>query len=316
MFYNTLYLLNRTLLFNMDILSDVLGKIKLKSAIYFKSDFSSSWGMTISKGPFAQFHIVTRGKCVVNFKNQSIQLFAGDIIVFPLGREHWLADDTKSELKNGQEVVQSVLNGNSIFSGQDIATTLICGHFDFDRSFNHAFIKELPEIIHIKNTERNELTWLKNITDLVIQETGSERIGSNAIVNKLGEILFIHILRAYIVLNKKENGFIASFQEEKISKSLKAIHKSPEKNWQLATLAQEAGMSRTAFSNKFKELLGDTPIEYVTQWRVLTAKELLKETDLSIGQVCENVGYKSEAAFNRLFKRKVGITPLKFRQAD
>lgn len=308
-------MLIRTNLYDMDILSDILQKVKLSSAIYFKSDFSAPWGMNIPKGPFAQFHIVTRGQCILKTSDKSIRFFAGDIVVFPLGTSHWLADNEQSDRQHGMDVVQSIINGNSLFSGNDISTTLICGHFEFDKSIEHPFLKELPEIIHIKDSERKELPWLENITNLVMQETGSEKAGSNIVVNKLGEVLFIHVLRAYIKNIKKQKGFLAAIQDERISKVLKAIHNSPEKNWQLATLAKVGGMSRTSFSNTFKTLIGETPMHYITQWRILQAKDLLKESNKSVGEVAENVGYQSEAAFNRVFKKCVALTPLKYRQS-
>ena len=185
----------------MDPLSDVLAKVNLSSAVYFKSDFSSPWGMDIPKGPFAQFHIITRGQCILETKDDAIQLFAGDIVVFPLGTSHWLADKESNDLKNGQDVVQAILDGKSLFAGEEISTTLICGHFEFDRNMNHPFMNELPEVIHITDSERKEKSWLESITNLIIQEAGNENVGSNIIVNKLGEVLFIHTLRAFFERN-------------------------------------------------------------------------------------------------------------------
>jgi len=308
-------LLIRTIYYEMDVLSDILGKIKLSSAVYFKSDFSSPWGMDIPKGPFAQFHIVTRGQCVLKTKDQEIQLFTGDLVVFPMGTSHWLADSDVSDRAAGMDVVQAIMNGKSLFEGDHISTTLICGHFEFDRSVDHPFLKELPEIIHIPEAERKERAWLESIVSLVIQEAGNEKAGSQIIVNKLGEILFVHTLRAFIERNNSEKGFMAAMQNERISSVLRAIHESPEKDWQLSSLAQIAGMSRTSFSNKFKGLIGETPLTYVTNWRILQAKELLKESDKSVGMIASEVGYQSEAAFNRVFKKRVDQTPLKYRQA-
>ena len=298
----------------MDILSDILSKVKLSSAVYFKSDFSEPWGMDIPKGPFAQFHIVTRGQCVLKTKEVSIQLFTGDIVVFPLGAGHWLANSEKSKRYQGLEVVEAILSGNSLFEGNELSTTLVCGHFEFDRNMAHPFIKELPAMIHIKNEDVKQFIWLKNITDLVIDEAEMEKSGSNVIVNKLGEILFIHTLRALIEKNKLKTGFIAAMQDERISKVLKEIHSHPQNDWQLDKLAQIAGMSRTSFINKFKSLIGVTPFNYLTQWRLLQAKELLAESELAVGEIAEQVGYQSEAAFNRVFKKNVAQTPLKFRQ--
>jgi AraC-like DNA-binding protein len=296
----------------MDILSDVLKKVKLSSAVYFKSDFSSPWGMDIPTGSFAQFHIVTRGQCILKTKHETLQLFAGDIVVFPFGSTHCLTDIESSESQDGRDVVEAIMKGASMFNGEIISTTLICGHFQFDNSINHPFIKELPEMIHIPDKEKKEFSWLESITNLVIQETGSEQSGSKVIVNKLGEILFVHVLRAYIEKNREKKGFVAAMQDDRISKVLKSIHECPEQDWDLVVMARIAGMSRTSFINRFKELTGETPLNYVTQWRILHAQELLKETNRSVGEIAERVGYQSEAAFNRVFKKKVEQTPLKF----
>ena len=299
----------------MDILSDILSKIKLSSVVYFKSDFSAPWGMDVPNGPFAQFHIVTKGQCVLKTKEKSIQLFTGDIVVFPLGASHWLANNERSKRYKGQDVVESILSGKSLFEGNQLCTTLVCGHFEFDRSLDHPFIKELPLIIHIKDTDLKQFSWLKSITDLVIEEAGMEQSGSGVIVNKLGEILFVHTLRVFIEKNKSKSGFIAAIQDERISKVLNEIHSAAEQDWSLEQLSQIAGMSRTSFANRFKSLTGETPFNYITQWRLLKAKELLEESSLSVGAIAEQVGYQSEAAFNRVFKKRILQTPLKFRQS-
>ena len=298
----------------MDILSDILSKIKLSSVVYFKSDFSEPWGMDIPKGPFAQFHIVTKGQCVLKIKEQSLQLFTGDIVVFPLGESHWLANKENSKLYDGQEVVQAIIDGKSLFDGEKLSATLICGHFDFDKSIDHPFIKELPSMIHITDTDKKEFSWLASIADLVIQEAGKEQSGSNVIVNKLGEVLFVHTLRAYIQKNKSAQGFVAAMQDERIGKVLKALHSSSDRNWHLEQMAKVAGMSRTSFINRFKLLIGDSPFNYLRQWRLLQARELLKESEKPVGEIALEVGYQSEAAFNRVFKKIVQQTPLKFRQ--
>ncbi len=310
---NTLFLLNRTNIF-MDILSNILSKVKLTSVVYFKSDFYEPWGMEIPKGPFAQFHIVTKGQCVLKTKGKSIQLFVGDIVVFPLGESHWLANNEESKRYNGQDVVKSILSGKSFFEGDKLSTTLVCGHIEFDKSLGHPFIKELPSIIHINDTDLKQFYWLKSIIDLVIEEAAKEQSGSGSIVNKLGEILFVHTLRAYIEKNKSGNGFVAAIQDKRISKVLKEIHSTPQNDWRIEQLAKIAAMSRTSFSNRFKQLTGETPFNYITQWRLLIAKELLEESSLSVGEIAEQVGYQSESAFNRVFKKREFLTPLKFRQ--
>jgi AraC-like DNA-binding protein len=298
----------------MDILSDILKKVKLSSAVYFESDFSSPWGMTIPKSSFSQFHIVTKGQCIMKTEIKTIQLLEGDIIVFPFGTNHSLLDLESSKCKSGQEVVEGIMNGKPVFIGENISTRLVCGHFKFDTNIEHPFIKELPIIIHISGIEKKKFSWLESITNLIIQEAGSENSGKNIIVNKLGEVLFIHVLRAYMQKNSKKSGFIAAMQDERIGKVLKSLHQKPELDWQVNSMAKIAGMSRTSFSNHFKKLTGVTPFNYITQWRILEAIDLLRDSNKSVSEIAEKVGYLSEAAFNRVFKKRVEHTPLKFRQ--
>jgi len=299
----------------MDALSKVLEFIKLKSAVYFKSDFSSPWGMEISKGPYAQFHMLVRGKCLLKTEQRTIELYAGDIVIFPFGDSHWLADAEDSQKEDGLKVVESIWDNDPLFEGDDFSTTLICGHFEFDRNIEHSFIKSLPTFMHITDMERKEFSWLETISNLIIQESGSTNIGNAVTINRLAEVLFIHAIRAYILKKKEETGFFAALKDPKLSTVLKLVHNNPEKNWTLEKLSAEAGMSRTLFANKFRDIVGETPLHYITNWRILKAKQFLTESSASIIEVAEKVGYSSEAAFNRAFKKKVLKTPAAYRRA-
>lgn len=299
----------------MDALSEVLRSIKLSSAFYFKSDFSAPWGMDIPAVPFAQFHIVTSGQCLLQTMKERILLRAGDIVVFPSGIRHWVADSESSVRVSGMEVVQSINAGCSVFQGDEPANTLICGHFEFDRSVAHPFISELPDVIHITNQSSATHRWLKQITEILTFEAGEEMPGKEVIVQKLGEILFIHALRAYAEGKRGLSGVFAALFDERISKALKLIHLDYSKNIQIEQLAKACGMSRTNFINKFRSLTGETPMNYVVQWRMLKASELLKTTNHSVSEVAEAVGYSAEAAFIRIFKKRTKYTPLKYRMA-
>lgn len=298
----------------MDVLSDILAKVKLKSAIYFKSNFPEGWGMNIPKGDFAQFHIITKGQCMLGMGKKTLQLFVGDIVIFPFGIAHWLADDRESKLISGRKVVESITNRGSVFHGEKLATTLICGHFEFDRFVNHPFIKELPTIIHLTDTDANEFSWLKPIADLLIKEMDKKMSGNDIIINKLGEILFVFAMRAYIEKNTTQKEFVSALKDKRISKVLNEIHALTDKNLGIEDMAKIAGMSRTGFINRFKELTGTTPFNYLIEWRMIQAQELLKDSKLSVGEIADQIGYQSEAAFNRVFKKKTNLSPLKFRK--
>lgn len=307
-------LLIRTFVGKMDGFSDILKAIRLKSAVYFRSDFSAPWGMEVKKGSFAQFHLVAQGQCVLKTGKSEIVLNTGDIVVFPSGDPHWLADSNTSERIEGKEVVQSIINTPNCFYNGAIATTLVCGHFEFDKSTDHPFLTSLPAVIHINNLEKKESRAMDAICDMIIDEANFSKTGSEAAVTKLAEFLFILVLRAYTKQQKDNNGFLGALNDTKISKALKLVHHQADKKITLDNLAKEAGMSRTLFATKFKKLVGQTPLTYITEWRILKAKEQLLETDETVGNISDSVGYQSEAAFNRVFKKKVGDTPAAFRR--
>ena len=298
----------------MDGLSPVLDQIRLNSVVYFKSNFAPSWGMDVHQGPFAQFHIVVEGDCCFKCDGEETKaLTAGDIIIFPNGTAHWLAHTANSKKLHGQEVVSSIMQGRSVFQTEHSATTLICGHFEFDRSVDHPFLKSLPDIIHIKNIEGSGFSWILNIANLLITETHTDSTGSSVIVERLAEALFISAIRYYIDQNH-DQPFMAALYDQKISTTLQLIHASPEKEWSLENLSKEAGMSRSSFANHFRDKVGQTPMHYLTNWRMLIARRILEESQEPIAEIAEKVGYGSEPAFSRAFKKVVHQTPSGFRR--
>jgi AraC-like DNA-binding protein len=301
----------------MDALSDILNTIRLQSSVYFRSDFSSPWGMQIDRGPFAQFHMLVRGNCWLSadsFK-EPLPLSGGDIVIFPFGDAHWIVDDLKHKRTPGRQVVEALRRNESIFQGERITATLVCGHFEFDRDVDHPFMRALPRFIHLSGIEQRQLSWLETITNVIIQEAGSGNPGSEVVITRLAEVLFIHILRAYMIQKNISNGYFAALKDRQINEALNMIHTRPQNNWKLENIARAIGMSRSAFAARFKQLVGMTPIGYVTNWRMHKAREMLKDQNLSLIEIAEKVGYTSEAAFNRAFKRRFNQNPGAMRRA-
>jgi AraC-like DNA-binding protein len=295
----------------MDALSDILTSIRLKSSVYFRRDFSAPWGMKFDQSTYALFHIVVRGKCLLKFDTDkpAFELSVGDIVVFPKGNAHWIADDQKSIRVNSKDVVNAILRNRPIFSGDGNPTTLICGHFEFDGELDHPLISNLPKLIYIPDKDRRELTWLERVANLINYETDSGKAGSEVVITKLAEVLFIHILRTYMLQKNKTNDFFAALKDKQINNALDLIHGEPKNNWKLFDIAKQVGMSRSAFAQRFKNIVGLTPMQYITKWRMIKAKELLTYRQLSIIEIAEQVGYLSEAAFIRAFKRHHKINP-------
>jgi len=297
----------------MDALSKLLEHLKLSSAVYFHEEFSSPWGLRIPEGPYAQFHLLSAGSCQLSFKGENYALSAGDILIFPKGTAHKLQDSPESPGIEGKELIRLINQDAFPFSGSKMNSQLLCGHFTFDTEIEHPFLRELPEMIYLSAKDRQEHTKLKNIVELILQEADSGKAGTNLVITKLAEVLFIHCMRIYAQQHSGKKGFLVSLRNPKISTALKLIHELPEEDWTLERLSLEAGMSRTSFATTFRDLLGTTPHSYLTDWRMLVARKFLIESRDSIAMIAERVGYKSEAAFSRVFKKKTAISPSRFR---
>lgn len=299
----------------MDALSQIIELIRLKAVVYTRVTFAAPWGVDVPAGPHAQFRLIVDGTCVLNTgPGNLLTLRAGDLIFFPHGAAHWLADTPESPRMGGTELLAAIRAGQPFFTGPGAPTTMISGHVEVDRSANHPFIAALPPFIHITDTQRQELSWLEQTSDFILDEVRANRMGSQLIVNRLAEVLCIHTIRAYVEQTKAETGFLRALQDASISNVLNVIHAHPERNWTLADFAKEAGLSRTLLANRFRSLVGETPIGYLTTWRMLRAKELLTTQPEPIHEIAQRVGYQSEAAFNRVFKKRVNQTPAVYRR--
>ena len=225
------------------------------------------------------------------------------------GEKHWLADKPTSNRVPGIKVVEAHQKKQKIFNGEKISTTLVCGHFEFDKEFSHPLIESLPRFIHIKDTERRELSWLETVTNILMRETDSNEPGANAVVKRLAEVLLIQILRVYLLQNEFPAGYFAALKDTQINLALKLLHTNTAQRWTLENISHKIGMSRAAFAARFKNLVGITPMNYLTRWRMLKAKELIKRKHIPLIEIAESVGYSSEASFIRAFKKQFKKNP-------
>ena len=298
-----------------DPISDILRLIRLKGCVYFQSDFSSPWGMEMGAGPFAQYHAVLRGQCWLTLEGERHLLEAGDVVVLPQGDAHVLVDSPATATKPGMEVLSAIQSGQKPFSDGETSARLLCGHFEFDRTMNHPFVRDLPRLIHVKSTSNGEPNWLEAITPMLAGGTGTEQPGTNTIVERLAEVLLIQVLRSCLLDQSGEHGFLAALGDRHINEALKYIHVGADRDITLADVARAVGLSRSGLATRFKELVGDTPMNYLTSWRMLKAREMLQSASVPLVEVAERVGYTSESAFSRAFKREHGQSPGAFRHS-
>jgi len=308
----------------MDLLSNILSQLKLSGTLYFRTSFTSPWSIKVP--PFekvSRFHYVHRGRCLVRVEESkdAVLLEQGDLILITKGASHVLFCDPSTE---NQAVLLDQVVQESGFSGHGTLvygepdthheTQLICGHFAFDQYAQHPLIDALPPYIHIKNYGEEAGSWMESTLKVIGAEAGQNNLGSNIIALKMSEIIYTQAMRTYLSTDGGRNKALAGFSDPAISKALEAIHQSPEHPWSLLELSSVAGLSRTSLVNRFAECLTITPHNYITQWRMQIARQNLTDTNSAIIDIAESVGYKSEAAFGRVFKKYFDIGPATYRR--
>ena len=301
----------------MDALSTVLEATRLRSVVYSKFPLAAPWGLDVIKDENSQFWRLVSGSCTIGSPDgRIIELAEGDLVFVPNGSAHWIADKATSLRMPSPEFVKARRAGIPVFNGGGDVTTLIAGHFEFDYQPLHPFLKDLPPIIHIRQYVTENQLLLKQVTQLMLEELNNERPGSSVMLKCLSEIMFVNIIRAYLDLEQPGAGcgFLSALNDPRISKALKLMQDSPQNDWTLQSLASEIGMSRSVFFNQFKKLVHETPLSYLTNWRIRQAQKLLMTNNSNISEIAANVGYQSEAAFNRIFKSKTGHTPAVYRR--
>lgn len=300
----------------MDALSTILEATRLRSVVYSKFPLSAPWGLDVVKDENSQFWRLVSGSCTVGSPDgRVIELAEGDLVFVPHGSAHWIADRSTSLRMPSPEFVKVRRAGIQVFNSGGAVTTLIAGHFEFDYQPLHPFLKDLPPIIHIKQYVTENQLLLKQVTQIMLEELNNERPGSSVMLKCLSEIMFINIIRTYLEQAVPNNGFLSALNDTRISKALKLIQDSPQNDWTLESLASEIGMSRSVFFNQFKKLVHETPLSYLTNWRIRQSQKLLMTDNSNISQIAAKVGYQSEAAFNRMFKSKTGQTPAVYRRS-
>ena len=308
----------------MDLLSDILSQLQLTGTLYFRTSFTSPWSIQVpAYAQVARFHFAYRGRCLIRIQTDqpSVLLDQGDLIVITRGASHTLFCDPTTEglaVQLDEVVAKSGFNGHGALvygePGTHHETQLICGHFAFDTEIRHPLLDGLPNYIHIANYGQSAGSWMEGTLKIIGSEAGRANLGSDLIALKLSEIIFAQALRTYIESEANIAGHLAGFADPVICKALHAIHDAPGHPWTLQTLASTAGVSRTLLANRFTRSLNITPLGYVTQWRMQLARKELLTTSRSIIDIAETVGYHSEAAFGRVFKKFFAKGPATYRR--
>lgn len=282
-----------------DLLSSVMNAYQLRAGVYGHPTFCGDWQFGTAGNRRASFHLVGRGHCWLHCKLQPAPqpLQAGDLVVFPHDAWHLLSGDKQMVGEDNRPQME----------GEGPFTTLVCGYFEFLAGNKNPVLDSLPEIIIVHREQAGQ--HLESVGRLMLEEAQTEGIGTRTVLDKLADTLFVMVVRHYVTQAADQRGLLAGLADPRIRKSLAAMHRNSAAAWTLESLAQEAGMSRAAFAQRFNELVSTTPIEYLTRWRMTEAELMLRNPQVSVAAAAERVGYETEAAFRKAFKRIHGIGP-------
>lgn len=315
----------------MDVLSEVLRIVKLEGALFFNGEFSAPWCLRSAKstdlapylspkaGHLIIYHLLTEGRAYAKLmEGRREELTAGDIVIFPHGDAHLLGNGSGvSPVDSLQTFAGNLKQGLKLaqFGGGGEITRFVCGFMACDPRLSEVFLAGLPKMIKVHVTNEPAGEWLQNSIRFSVVEGNGSHAGSALVLDKLAELLFVETLRRYITaLPPDETGWLAGARDPIIGEALAMLHKEPADPWTVANLARRLGLSRTRLADRFRHYLGDSPMAYLAQWRLKLGAEILQSTEDSVAQVAIAVGYGSEAAFNRAFKREFDCPPAQFRR--
>lgn len=314
----------------MDVLSEVLKIVKLQGALFYNAEFSSPWSIRAapSQGvaqhfvPEAEhviiYHLVIEGRATVRMDDGTrVNLDPGDIVMIPHGDSHIMENGSATKTVDDTEHLPATLSqGLRLWrmGGGGEVTRFICGYMACEPRLSQVFLSGLPTVFKVAIRNDASGRWLENSIRFSVSEADTLRAGQSAMLAKLSEVLFVETLRSYIGhLPPEKTGWLAGARDSEVGKTLTLMHRNPAHPWTIASLAKEAGLSRSVLAERFRHYLNESPMAYLTRWRLQLGAQMLGSTNYSVSQIASEVGYESEAAFNRAFKREFKIPPARFR---
>jgi AraC-like DNA-binding protein len=315
----------------MDALSEAMRAVRLTSALFFNGEFSAPWRfITPAQEKVAAivspdserlvlFHLVTHGEATARTgDHDEVALTAGDIVVFPQGDAHELWNGQSSRLFPGSRLLPRLAKGELAaekWGGGGAVTRIICGYLGCERHAEGSFLSGLPPIFKVNVRSSPAGGWIESAIRNGVCEVESQRAGRLAVLAKLAETLFVETLCRYMdELPAERTGWLATARDPKVGQALALLHRDPARAWTLPDLARASGTSRTVLADRFAQLMGESPLAYLARWRLQLAARRLLTTDRKVLQVAGDVGYESEAAFNRAFRRAFGMPPARYRR--
>ena len=299
-----------------DILADVLKVGELGSRVVCRPKLPAPWGLVFDPKNQAMFHIIKKGSCLFyeNKDADPITLLQGDLIFIPKRNYYQIKSSEEVEAVNLSEELSRLSKITDTKNKQ--MTNMICGAYELKSNMSLPFFSLLPKYFHLTSEQINSSAELSSIVQILRKEDSDKNIGGELIIARLLDILLILIVRVWLETSNDESiGWLLGTLDTEIGEVLSIIHERPQERITIESLAKETAMSRTKLLNKFTKLVGISPIQYLTNWRIDLSKQLLTSTDLSIFEISNSVGYESEASFGRVFKKIEKMPPGQYRKS-
>jgi len=315
----------------MDAFSEILSGVKLNGAVFFTAEFSAPWGfttpaskvMTEKVAPGAAhlvlYHLLIDGSGYVEMEDgQSVALTPGDVVIFPHGDPHHMSSGRSVKPPFPNYGITPKIKARDLSplcaGGGGAVSKFVCGYMTCDPHLSRPILNGLPPVFKVNVRTDSSGHWLETSILHLVEEAASGRMGSEAMLAKLSEALFVDTLRRYVDgMPEQQSGWLAGARDPVVGRSLALLHGRVAHPWTIAELSEAVGISRSALVERFSRYLGEPPMTYLTRWRLQLAAESLKQTSRGVADIAADIGYESEAAFSRAFKREFGRPPGQYR---
>ncbi len=317
----------------MDALSAALASVRMTGAIFMSAEFTAPWGFAaphasqttpvLAPGTerLVNYHLVTDGRARVQIPGEpDLSVEAGEIVIIPHGEAHVFCNGSPATMLDGAMALRQHVTGqmSSIrWGGGGESTKFVCGFLGCERHADRLFLSGLPRTFKVDIRSDATGAWLESSIRHLVSESDQGTSGRDILLSKLSEALFIETMRRYMKsLPEDQTGWLAGARDPVVGSALALIHRRPSEPWTLDGLAEAIGSSRSVLAERFSRLIGEPPLAYLARWRMQLAARKLETTRSTVLQIAMEVGYESEAAFNRAFKREFGMPPARYRKSS
>ena len=302
----------------MDILDEVLARVRLGGTLLYHYEMTTPWSVAVPAMPDAVFHYLSRGTALVTLDGQELHIKEGDFVLVTRGEAHVVGSDRNIRPLPLDAVSDRLPAHIGIVrhgGGGEPCSTMICGYFHLARPPRSGVLELLPRVLHLEQAANAE--WFETILRRMVAESAHERPGQQAVLSRMTEVLFVEVLRSWLdSLRPGEGGWLGALRDPHIGKALQLLHKKPREPWTLSDLGRRVGLGGSAFAARFTELVGQPMLRYLIERRMEEAAMLLESSDDGIAEVADRVGYDTASAFSKLFSRHYGLSPSRYRSRN